>query len=130
MVRWEPDGRGRLAHAAMELYSEQGFEKTTVAEIAERAGLTERTFFRHFSDKREVLFAGGGDLQDFLLAKLTELDGTLEPMAVVIESLRQAGEVFFGERHAHARRRQAIINANVELQERELVKLALIAAAM
>src|SRR6201995_3139288 len=64
MVRWEPDSRGRLAQAAMELYSEQGFEKTTVAEIAERAGLTERTFFRHFADKREVLFAGAGEFQD------------------------------------------------------------------
>src|SRR6201996_2460443 len=107
MGRWEPDAARRLREAAMDLFAERGYEQTTVAEIAERAGLTERTFFRHFSDKREVLFAGGGDLQAFLLAKLPELDGTREPMAVVIESLRQAGEVFFGERHAHARRRQA-----------------------
>jgi AcrR family transcriptional regulator len=57
MGRWEPDARGRLLKAALELYGERGFEQTTVAEIAERAGLTERTFFRHFADKREVLFA-------------------------------------------------------------------------
>ena len=60
MVRWEPDSRGRLEQAAMALFDGTGFENTTVAEIAERAGLTERTFFRHFSDKREVLFSGAG----------------------------------------------------------------------
>ena len=58
MGRWEPDARGRLEQAALELYGERGFEQTTVAEIARRAGLTERTFFRHFADKREVLFGG------------------------------------------------------------------------
>jgi len=67
MVRWEPGGQGRLAQAAMELYGERGFDQTTVAEIAERAGLTERTFFRHFSDKREVLFFGAQALQDLLV---------------------------------------------------------------
>ena len=114
----------------MELFGERGYEQTTVAEIAERAGLTERTFFRHFSDKREVLFAGGESLQEFILSKLAEVAETLEPMAAVIESLRQAGDVFFAERHAHARRRQVIIQANAELQERELIKLAGISAAM
>ena len=64
MSRWEPDARGRLERAALELYGERGFEQTTVAEIAARAGLTERTFFRHFADKREVLFGGAGQLQD------------------------------------------------------------------
>ncbi|MGC2169361.1 MAG: helix-turn-helix domain-containing protein, partial [Acidimicrobiales bacterium] len=58
-MRWQPDSRGRLEVAALELYLEQGFENTTVAEIAERAGLTERNFFRYFSDKREVLVPGG-----------------------------------------------------------------------
>ena len=67
MVRWEPDSRGRLAQAAMALYGEQGFDRTTVAEIAERAGLTERTFFRHFTDKREVLFWGAQALQELLV---------------------------------------------------------------
>ena len=60
MGRWEPDARGRLERAAMELYIERGFEQTTVTEIARRAGLTQRTFFRHYADKREVLFAGAG----------------------------------------------------------------------
>ena len=60
MVRWEPNARGRLEQAALSLFGERGFEQTTVAEIAARAGLTERTFFRHFADKREVLFWGAG----------------------------------------------------------------------
>ena len=68
MGRWEPNARGRLEQAAMELYLERGFDQTTVAEIAERAGLTERTFFRHFADKREVLFAGAGALQELLVS--------------------------------------------------------------
>ena len=58
MGRWEPNAKGRLAQAAMDLYRDRGFEQTTVSEIAKRAGLTERTFFRHFADKREVLFCG------------------------------------------------------------------------
>ncbi len=68
MSRWEPNARGRLEQAALELYCERGFEQTTVAEIAERAGLTERTFFRYFADKREVLFAGGVTLQELLVS--------------------------------------------------------------
>ena len=68
MTRWEPDARGRLEQAALELYGERGFEQTTVAEIAKRAGLTERTFFRHFADKREVLFGGAGALQELLVS--------------------------------------------------------------
>src|SRR4051812_50117723 len=67
MARWEPDSRDRLRQAALELYGERGFENTTVAEIAKRAGLTERTFFRHFADKREVLFAGSEALEELLV---------------------------------------------------------------
>src|SRR4030081_1022970 len=84
MSRWEPDARGRLERAAMELYGERGFEQTTVAEIAERAGLTERTFFRYFADKREVLFWGATSLQEFLVSKLDEAPPSLAPMTAVI----------------------------------------------
>src|SRR4051794_33025852 len=70
-VRWEPNARGRLEQAALELFEEHGFEQTTVAEIAERAGLTKRTFFRHFADKREVLFGGGEAFQELFVTAAT-----------------------------------------------------------
>ena len=69
--RWEPDAAGRLRAAAMDLYVERGYEQTTVADIADRAGVTARTFFRHFADKREVLFAGSAQLQEHMVAALT-----------------------------------------------------------
>jgi AcrR family transcriptional regulator len=125
MARWEPNARGRLEEAALELFEERGFEVTTVAEIAERAGLTKRTFFRHYADKREVLFGGGAAFQAVFVDSL----GDGPPIEALAASLAAAG-AFLQERHAFARRRQAVIAANVELQERELVKLATIAAAL
>src|SRR4029077_16325462 len=83
MGRWEPNARGRLEQAALELYVERGYEQTTVAEIAERAGLTERTFFRHFADKREVLFSGSGHLQDLLLLPGSDAPDCPEQLLVV-----------------------------------------------
>jgi len=128
MGRWQPDAQGRLAQAAMELYGRQGFEKTTVAEIAERAGLTERTFFRHFADKREVLFGGAAELQALLVRGIAAAPADSAPIGLVAASLRGVGAMF-DERRAFARQRQAIIAANPELQERELIKLATLAAA-
>src|ERR1700756_4042971 len=80
MTRWKPDARGRLAQAAMELYSERGFDQTTVAEIAERAGLTERTFFRHFTDKREGLFAGASELQALVVSAVADAPDSAAPI--------------------------------------------------
>ena len=114
----------------MELYDERGFEQTTVAEIAERAGLTERTFFRYFTDKREVLFWGAGSLQEFLVNTIDAAPLPSAPMAAMIAALQQAGDAVFEQRRVYARRRQAIITANPELQERELIKLATLAAAL
>src|ERR1700731_4121568 len=82
MARWEPDSRGRLEQAALALYGERGFEQTTGAEIAARAGLTERTFFRHFADKREVLF-GGGELQELLVSAVAGAPDSAAPMDAV-----------------------------------------------
>src|SRR5215470_10512641 len=90
MVRWEPNARGRLAQAALELYVERGFEQTTVAEIARHAGLTERTFFRHFADKREVLFWGAGELQEVVASTVARAAGSLAPIDAVAAGL-QAG---------------------------------------
>src|SRR5580700_10488012 len=94
MVRWEPDSRGRLAQAAMDLYGEQGFDRTTVAEIAERAGLTERTFFRHFTDKREVLFFGAQALQDLLVSTVVNAPASATPLDAVTRALEAAGQMF------------------------------------
>jgi AcrR family transcriptional regulator len=130
MGRWEPNARGRLEQAAYELYLERGFEATTVADIAERAGLTERTFFRHFADKREVLFGGGSALQELLVTRIDEAPAALPPIEAVASALEEVAAEIFGQRHEIARQRQAIIARNAELQERELIKLASLAAAM
>jgi AcrR family transcriptional regulator len=129
MTRWEPNARGRLERAALELYGERGFEQTTVAEIAKRAGLTERTFFRHFADKREVLFWGAGALQELLVGTVVSAPDSAVPIDAVAAAIEAAG-VVLQERREYARQRQAVIAANVELQERELIKLASLAAAM
>ena len=129
MSRWEPNARGRLEQAALELYSERGFEQTTVAEIATRAGLTERTFFRHFADKREVLFAGAGPLQELLVSTLASTPDFAAPIDAVAAALEVAGAQL-QERRQYSRKRQSVISANAELQERELIKLASLASAL
>ena len=113
----------------MELFAERGFEQTTVADIATRAGLTERTFFRHFADKREVLFGGSAELQDVLVGAVTEAPAAFSPLRAAAAGLEAAGGLL-QERRAFARQRQAVIVGNTELQERELMKLAALAAAI
>jgi AcrR family transcriptional regulator len=127
--RWEPNARGRLELAALTLYGERGFEQTTVAEIAERAGLTERTFFRHFADKREVLFSGAGSLQELLVSTIAGAPESATPMDTVATSIEAAGAAL-QERREFARKRARIIAATPELQERELIKLASLASAI
>ncbi|WP_433019802.1 TetR/AcrR family transcriptional regulator [Kribbella sp. CA-294648] len=129
MSRWEPNARGRLAKAALELYSERGYEQTTVAEIAKRAGLTERTFFRHYADKREVLFDGSDILKVLFASAVAEAPESAAPIDVVAAGL-EAVSTAFVDRREHFRRRQAVIVANAELQERELIKLASLSAAL
>jgi len=129
MARWEPDSRGRLEQAALALYGERGFEATTVAEIAERAGLTERTFFRHFADKREVLFGGAAMLQELLVSAVAGAPDAAAPIEAVLAALEAAGALL-QERRAFARQRQLIIAASAELRERELIKLASLASAL
>ena len=115
--------------AALELFAERGFQPTTAAEIAERAGLTKRTFFRYFTDKREVLFAGGEQFQAVFLNSLATVPADAAPLDAIAVSLEAAGAEL-QERLEFARRRAAVIAANPELQERELVKLATIAQAL
>ena len=129
MSRWKPDAQGRLMSAAIELFDEQGYEATTVAEIAERAELTKRTFFRYFADKREVLFSGSQELQRLWLAGLAAAPAEANPLAVVTAGLDPVAEMFT-ERHPFARIRAQVIEANPELQERELIKLQRLTAAI
>jgi AcrR family transcriptional regulator len=127
MSRWEPDAQGRLRRAALELFEQRGFEQTTVAEIATRAGLTERTFFRHFADKREVLFRGSEELVGAITSAIAAAPASASPLDAVAAGLAAGGGGFHRE---FSGRRQAIILANPELQERELVKLAGLSAAI
>jgi AcrR family transcriptional regulator len=130
MGRWEPDSRGRLQEAALALYSERGFDQTTAAQIAERAGLTERTFFRHFADKREVLFGGSAILKERILGGVVGAPAADGPLAAVASGLDAAAAVLGESRRDLTRQRQEVIAANPELRERELAKLADYAAAV
>jgi AcrR family transcriptional regulator len=130
MGRWQPDSRGRLQEAALALYTERGFDQTTAAQIAARAGLTERTFFRHFADKREVLFGGSVLLRERIVAGVAGApsgDGPLDAVACGLD----AAANFLGEsRRDLARQRHDVIAATPELRERELAKLADYASAL
>jgi len=129
MSRWEPDARGRLRVAAMELYVERGFEQTTVAEIAERAGLTERTFFRHFADKREVLFPDQDEFRERFVSTVAQASDAMSPFEAVTAALH-AVAIGFEPRRPWSQKRQLVINANPGLQERELIKLAGVSSAI
>jgi AcrR family transcriptional regulator len=131
MGRWQPNARGRLEKAAMELYGERGFDRTTVAQIAERTGLTERTFFRHFADKREVLFAGSGQLQDLLVQTVAAAPASSAPIEAVAAGIEAIGAVLQESRgRAFARKRQSIVASSAELRERELNKMSSLATAL
>jgi len=129
MGRWKPDARARLEKAALALYREHGFAETTVAEIAERAGLTERTFFRYFADKREVLFSGAETLRQQLERGLDDAPRSLSPIDAVGAAV-EATAASFEARRDLARKRQAVIAENAELQERERIKLASLASTL
>ena len=122
MGRWEPDAAGRLRAAALELFLERGYEQTTVADIAERAGVTARTFFRHFADKREVLFAGAGVLEAQLVTALDAVPASAAPLTAAGRALEAVADLLADREFS--RRRQVVIAANAELRERELIKLA------
>jgi AcrR family transcriptional regulator len=129
MSRWEPNARGRLEQAALDLYQERGFEQTMVTEIAERAGLTERTFFRYFADKREVLFGGQDMLLNIYVSAIEAAPASATPLDAVAAALEAAIPVF-RDRHELVRQRQAVIAANPELQEREMLKRAVLTSAI
>lgn len=129
MARWDPGARDRLRRAALELYLERGFEDVPVVEIAERAGLTRRTFFRYFADKREVLFAGSERLPGAVADAFRDADGDLSAFDAVLHALTVVGAALI-EYGGNARERRAVIAASPELQERERTKLAGVTAAL
>jgi AcrR family transcriptional regulator len=129
MTRWQPDARGRLQQAALDLFEERGFDSTTVADIAAQADLTKRTFFRYFADKREVLFSGSAQLVELFVTAVATAPESAAPLDAVTAAL-DAGAAMFEEMREFASRRQKIIAANPELQERELIKLSALAAAV
>jgi AcrR family transcriptional regulator len=124
MVRWEPGARERLQAAALELFAARGFEQVTAAEVAQAAGLTERTFFRHFSDKREVLFYGQDQFLQAFIDGVEVAPPGASPFDVIASMLRGAASFFPEERRSYARMRQSVIDKNPALRERELHKLA------
>jgi len=131
MARWEPDARGRLEKAAMELFQERGYVRTTVEEIAARAGLTERTFFRYFADKREVLFSGSKDLEKGIVDRIEGAAKEASPLDAVAGALEAAGAELQVHRDLRfVRARHALVKKHAEIQERELIKLASLAAAV
>jgi AcrR family transcriptional regulator len=130
MVRWEPGAQVRLQEAALDLYASRGFEQTTAADIASAVGLTERTFFRYFPDKREVLFAGQEIFQQVFVDGVAAAPEDASALDAVAHALRSASSFFPDDRRPHSRRRQQIIAANPGLHERELLKMAWLAAAI
>jgi len=131
MARWEPNARGRLEQAAMELFLERGYPATTVSDIAARAGLTERTFFRYFADKREVLFSGSKDLERAMLDAIVSAPSDAPVLEVVAGALDAAAALLHERRDLQsARARWALVTKHAELQERELIKLAALALAL
>ena len=127
MARWPSDARGRLAKAAIELYADRGFESTTAADIAARAGLTERTFFRHFADKREVLFGGSAQLQELMVAALRDAPPAASAIEAVAAGVAAAASLLTDREFSQ--QRQRLIDSNPVLHERELIKMARLGAA-
>jgi AcrR family transcriptional regulator len=130
MTRWQPNAPERLMVAALDLFQERGYENTTVIEIAERAGLTKSTFFRHFPDKREVLFSGD-TITGLLVNGIAAAPAAAGPLEAVAHALDTIGrKAFTPARREFSARRRAVIAANPELQEREALKGLRLTASM
>lgn len=130
VARWEPNARERLSQAALDLFAERGYDDTTVIDIAQRAGLGKTTFFRHFQDKREVLF-GDGTLDALLAEMIAAAPPDASPLEAMTRALDALGQhSFTSARRELIARRHAVIAANPELQEREALKNLGLTASM
>jgi len=130
MARWQPGARERLVVGAVDLFTEQGYDTTTVAQIAERAGVTKSTFFRHFSDKRELLVAGQETLSRLLADGICEAPASASPLEAVAAGLERASSAMGPTNRELGPRLKAAIAASTELQERDAFKNVGLAAAM
>ncbi|MEU6175358.1 helix-turn-helix domain-containing protein [Streptantibioticus parmotrematis] len=130
MARWDPGAEERLKRAALELYLERGYDNVTVTHIAERAGLTRRSYFRYFPDKREVLFAGSERLPPALAEAVLTADPNAAPLAAVLDALARVGAQLVEHVGGGAAERRAVIDASPELRERERTKAAAITEAI
>ncbi|WP_329253459.1 TetR/AcrR family transcriptional regulator [Actinoallomurus sp. NBC_01490] len=130
MARWQPGAKQRLVVAAVDLFAEQGYDATTVTQIAERAGVTKSTFFRHFSDKRELLVAGQETLSRLLADGITEAPASASPLEAVAAGLERASSAMGPANRELGPRIKAAVAASTELQERDALKSVGLAAAM
>ncbi|MEY9847930.1 AcrR family transcriptional regulator [Streptacidiphilus sp. BW17] len=130
MPRWKPDARQRLVVAALGLFAEQGYDDTTVAQISERAGLTRSTFFRHFTDKREILTTGQKALSRLLAEGIDAAPADATPMTAVAAGLERASGEMTSFNRELSPLLHAAVEANEELQERNALKSIGMAAAM
>ena len=130
MARWQPGAPQRLVVAAVDLFTEQGYDATTVAQIAERAGVTKSTFFRYFSDKRELLVAGQETLSRLLADGITEAPADASPLEAVAAGLERASGAMGPANRELGPRLRAAVAASAELQERDALKSVGLAAAM
>lgn len=130
MPRWDPEAAERLQTAAIELFLERGYEHVTVTQIAERAGLTRRTFSRYFADKRDVLFAGSDRLPPALAAAVLAADPELSPYAALVTALAEVGAELADRVAPLAAQRRAVVAGSPELQERGRTKFADVALAL
>src|SRR5580693_7217334 len=130
MARWEPGAKQRLVLAAVDLFTEQGYDATTVAQIAERAGVTRSTFFRHFTDKRELLVAGQETLSRLLTEGIAEAPAGATPLEAVAAGLERASSAMGSMNRELGPRLKAAVAASTELQERDALKSVSLAAAM
>lgn len=130
MARWQPGAHERLIIAAVDLFAEQGYDATTVAQIAERAGVTKSTFFRHFPDKRELLVAGQETLSRLLAGGIAEAAADASPLEAVAAGLERASSVMGPVNRQLGPRLKAAVATSTELQERDALKSVGLAAAM
>jgi AcrR family transcriptional regulator len=122
-MRWSPDARGRLERAAFELFAEQGYQATTVPQITARAGLTTRTFFRYFADKREVIFAGD-EIPDLARAAIEGAPAGIDPLDIVVHGLRTVADERFEGRHGEVGAVRRLVLSESSLRERDARKRA------